>query len=380
MTKIRDIRIIGLEASLPESQAYGMARGLTSKRGCSLIFVETDSGITGIGEAWGPPKVCAAYLDIIRPYFIDQSLYAQRGVQQLILAKNYHLGTQNQMIALFSGIDIASHDAIGKGLGVSVCDLIGGRQRTQVPVYASGGYFTLEADQQAALARQLEPHANSGFPAFKIKIGRHPAEDVERVKLARSIIGDQAVLTVDGNGNYTVDQALESMRRIAPYNIGWYEEPLAPQDWRGYAELKQKAPIPLATGEALYETFDFRRLVEERLVDVLQPDLSLAGGLSVARFIGELCSSAHLRVSPHVWGGPVGLAAAVHWVASLSNYPHSSNDPTPTLVEYDIGKNPLKERLLREPLLAINGYVTVPQGMGLGIDIDPDALAEFRIT
>ena len=380
MSIIRDIKIIGLETVLPESLAYGMARGLTSRRGACLVMVETEDGVTGIGEAWGPSKISAAYLDLVRPYFLGQSIYSQRGVQHMILSKHYHFGTQNQLIALFSGIDIAAHDAIGKLLGLSVCDLIGGRQKTHVPVYASGGYFTLEEDQQAALAKQLEPHANSGFTAFKIKIGRSPDEDVQRVKLARQIIGEKPILTVDSNGNYTVDQALDSMRKIAPYNIGWYEEPLAPQDWRGYAELKQKAPIPLATGEALYETFDFRRLVEDRLVDVVQPDLSLSGGLSVARFVGELCSSAHLRVSPHVWGGPIGLAAAAHWVASLPCYPHSQNDPTPTLVEYDIGKNPMRECLLRTPLTAVNGLLAVPTGPGLGVEIDFEAMAQFRIN
>lgn len=379
MSIIRDIRLVGLEVALPEAQAYGMARGLTSRRGGGLILLETEDGVTGIGEAWGPSSITSAYLDLVRPYFLGTSLYSQRGVQQMILAKHYHFGTQNQMIALFSGVDIAAHDAIGKTLGRPVHDLIGGKQRDRVPVYASGGYFTVEPDQQAALASQLEPHAHSGFKAFKIKIGRNPADDEQRVKLTRQIIGDDPVLTVDSNGNYTLDQALESMRRIADYNIGWYEEPLAPQDWQGYAELKQRAPMPVATGEALYETFDFRRLVEGHMADVLQPDLALCGGLSVARFIGDLCASANLRVSPHVWGTAVGLAAAVHWVASLSNYPHHGNDPTPTLVEYDIGNNPLREAMLRTPLKAVDGYLEVPRGPGLGIELNPQVIEQYRI-
>ena len=109
----------------------------------------------GLGEAWGPAGVTRAYLDIVKPHFIGTSVFAQRGVAQTILARHYHMGTQNGLMALLGGIDIAAHDAMGKLLGVSVADLIGGRQRERVPVYASGGYFTAADDQEAALARAV---------------------------------------------------------------------------------------------------------------------------------------------------------------------------------------------------------------------------------
>jgi len=379
MSRIRDIRIVGLEFAMPEERAYGMARGLTSRRGGGIVHLETEDGVIGIGEAWGPSRVTAAYLDIVKPYFLGTSVFAQRGVQRMVHAKHYHFGTQNQLTSLFSGIDIAAHDAMGKLLGIPVVDLIGGRQRETVPVYASGGYFTRDRDQQAALAAQLAPHAGLGYPAFKIKIGRDPAEDEARVRLARQVIGEGAVLTVDSNGNYTVDQVLESMRRIAGYGIGWYEEPLAPQDWKGYGELRGRAPIPVATGEALYEIFDLRRLLDGRMADIVQPDLALCGGLSVARFVGELCAAEHLRLSPHVWGTAVGLAAAVHWVAALPEYPHAGNVPFPTLVEYDIGENPLRDQLFVTPLRAVNGVIAVPHAPGLGIELDPGIVARYTI-
>lgn len=379
MSTIRDIRIVGLECSVPDDQAYGMARGLTSRRGGGLVLLETEDGVTGIGEAWGPVGLTSAYLAMVKQYFVGTSVFAQRGVQQHVYAKHYHFGSQGALVALFSGIDIAAHDAMGKLLRRPVCDLIGGRQRDRVPVYGSGGYFTLDADQGVALERQLEAVTGRGLRAFKIKIGRDPADDEARVRLTRRVLGDDIMLAVDSNGNYTLDQALESMRRIAPFNIGWYEEPLAPQDWQGYQRLRKRAPMPIATGEALYETFDFRRLVDTGCADVLQPDLALCGGLSVARFVGELALSAHLRVSPHVWGTAVGLAAAVHWVASLPAYPHAVNDPTPTLVEYDTGVNPLRDHLLQSPLLAVDGFIAVPDGPGLGIQLDEKMIERFAV-
>ena len=280
-------------------------------------------------------------------------------------------------MSLLGGIDIAAHDAMGKRLGVSVADLIGGRQRERVPVYASGGYFTRAADQDAALAAQLEPLHGSAFAAFKIKIGRSPDEDLQRVRMARRLLGEGKLLCVDANGNYTADAALESMRRIAPFGVHWYEEPLPPQDWGGYADLARRAPIPVATGEALYTVFDFHRLATGRLAAVLQPDLALSGGFETARAVAVLAAAAHLRLSPHCWGTGVGLAAAVHWVASLASYPHSDNVPFPTLVEYDIGRNALRDDLLAEPLRLRDGMLDVPTGPGLGIALAPDALARF---
>lgn len=379
MARITDIRLVAVQHHLGAGGAYGMARGLTAVRGAGIILLETDAGVQGIGEAWGPASVTRAYLDLVRPCFIGTPVFGVRGVTQAIFAKHYHFGTQNQMISALSGIDIAAHDAMGKLFGVPVCDLIGGRQRDRVPVYCSGGYFTEADDQLTALADQLEPHADAAFPAFKIKLGRRPDEDAVRARLARKIIGDTALLTVDANGNYTADAALESMRRIAGADVHWMEEPLAPQDWAGYAELARRAPVPVATGEALYTLFDFRRLIEGRLAAVLQPDLALCGGLDVARTVGVLAGAEHLRVSPHCWGTGIGLAAAVHWVASLPAYPHGANVPYPTLVEYDVGANPLRDGLFTEPLHYERGHLHVPTGPGLGVTLDPAALKRFTV-
>ena len=377
MSRIRDIRVLPLEFNLPAGEGYGSSRGLTNRRGGGLVILETEDGVQGIGEAWGPAAVSRAYLEMVKPLYVGRSVFAQRGAAQDVLARMYHFGTQNQLVALMGGIDIAAHDAMGKLLNLSVAELIGGRLRERVPVYASGGYFTEADDQAAALARQLEPTAERGFGAFKIKIGRHPAQDAARVKLARQIIGDAPLLTVDTNGNYTEDGVLESMRRTAPFDIHWYEEPLAPQDWAGYASLKTRAPVSLATGEALYSVFDFRRLIDARLASVVQPDLTLCGGFDVARTIGVLCAAEHLRISPHVWGTGIGLAAAVQFVASLPNYPHGAHVPYLPLVEYDVGCNALQNDIFVQPLRYADGYLDVPTGPGLGVTLDEAALRRF---
>ncbi|HUB15888.1 MAG TPA: mandelate racemase/muconate lactonizing enzyme family protein [Acetobacteraceae bacterium] len=375
MSRIRDITVLPLQYTPRE--AYGSARGLVTARGGGLVLLDTEDGVQGIGEVWGPPGVARAYLELIKPFYTGSSVFAQRGAAQMVLARLYHAGTQNQMTALLGAIDIAAHDAMGKLLDLSVAELIGGRLRERIPVYASGGYFTAADDQDAALARQLEAAAPRGFGAFKIKIGHNPAEDARRCALARRIIGDAPLLTVDTNGNYTEDGVLESMRRTADCDIHWYEEPLAPQDWSGYRSLAARAPVRLATGEALYTVFDFRRLIDGRLAAVVQPDLTLCGGFDVARTIGVLCAAEHLRISPHVWGAGVGLVAALHFLAALPAYPHADHVPFPPLLEYDVGENALQGAIFAEPVRYADGCLDVPRGPGLGVALDMAAVRRF---
>ena len=142
MTRIRDIRLIPLAYVMDPAKAYGMARGKTARRECGLIEVETEDGVVGVGEAWGPGKVTAAYLDLIKDAFIGRTLYERELVWSDIISRRYHLGLQNQMTACYSGINIACYDALGRTLGVSVADLLGGRGKEKVYAYASDGYIT----------------------------------------------------------------------------------------------------------------------------------------------------------------------------------------------------------------------------------------------
>ena len=139
LTRIRDIRLIPLAFVMAEGKAYGMARGQTARRENGLIEVETEDGVIGIGEAFGPPKVAAGYLDLIKEAFIGRTLFEPELVWSDIISRRYHLGLQNQMTACYSGINIACYEALGKTLGVPVADLLGGRGKERIPAYASTG-------------------------------------------------------------------------------------------------------------------------------------------------------------------------------------------------------------------------------------------------
>jgi D-galactarolactone cycloisomerase len=377
MGSIRDIRLIPLRHDMPKIKAYGMSRALTAARQTTIVEVVTEDGVVGLGEAWGPPGALAGYLEVIRPFFLGRTLFEREHVVSEILGRLYHLGIQNGMVCCLSGINIAIYDAMGKELGVTVADLLGGRVRDEIPCYASDGYITHDPDNQ--LDRQVERFAALGFPGCKFKIGLNPRSDEERCRLVREALGPDTLLMVDVNGNYTVDLTLESMRRIEAQGIHFYEEPLPPQDFEGYRRLSERATIPVASGEALYTVFDFARLMNDRAIDIVQPDLTLVGGFDEARKIATLCQVHNVRCTLHVWGGAIGLAAGVHFLAALIDYPHTDNLPYPRLLEYDVGENPLRDDLLAEPLRPANGSIPVPTGPGLGVELNPETVARYRL-
>lgn len=373
--KIKAIQFLALAAQLGARKAYGMSKSLSTGRHSTVVRLTLEDGTIGYGEAWGMPAVNKAYEPLLANYVVGTDALAIEHTFGQILARHYHFGVQGPLLACISGIDIAAKDAVGKVLGLPVSQLIGGRRIDSVPIYASGGYLTENPSED--FRPQIEAMAEAGHKAVKIKIGVSPDSDEERVALARQLLGDDIVLIADINANYTYDLALESIERLAPYRLEWIEEPLMPADHAGYGRLRARSRLPIAAGEALYTVFDFKTLVDARGVDLLQPDLTLCGGFWQGRKVAQLAEANHLRMSPHVWGGAIGLAAGLHFIASLSVYPHSHNVPKPVLLEYDLGDNPLRTELLKSPIAAKDGVVAVPDGPGLGIEIDEDALARY---
>jgi len=314
---------------------------------------------------------------MIEPMFVGRSVFDFDHVEARIRNAMYHLGVGNQLTACLAGIDVALRDAIARGFGVRVCDLIGGCGATRFPAYASTGFFSDDPDRQ--LEHMLAEAASHPFAGAKIKIGRGVKNDVARVREAREALGPDKLLLVDINGAYTVDVALECARAIAPFDIHWIEEPLPPGDLRGYAELRARSPIAIAAGEAHHTVRDFHALIEGRCLDIVQPSIPACGGLTEALRIATLARAANLRVAPHVWGGAVGLATACHFLAAMPASPHVDHPPHPAMLEYDMSDNRLRTELLRAPLVLEDGHVLLPDGPGLGIELDLVAVERYRV-
>lgn len=373
--RIEAIQFVALSAPLDSGKAYGMSKSLATGRQSTLVRLTLENGIVGYGEAWGMPAVNKAFEPLLSSYLVGTDVFACEHAFTRILARHYHFGVQGGLMWAISGIDIAAKDAMGKACGVPVSQLIGGRRISKVPCYMSGGYLTETPEPD--YRPQIEAMVEAGYKAVKIKVGLSPASDEDRVALARELLGDDTEILVDINSNYTLDLALETVARLEQYRIGWLEEPLSPQDFDGYAALRRRAHMPIAAGEALYTVHDFKRLTDVGGVDILQPDLSLCGGFWQGRKIAELAYANHLRVSPHVWGGAVGLAAGLHFIASLAVHPHADNIPKPILLEYDLGTNPLRTGLLKTPIEIRDGFAILPEGPGLGIEVDEEAVARY---
>ena len=377
MPLIQRLTFTGLEYAFAPEKAYGMSRGGGFRRQGGLIEVETDAGVRGIGEAFGNPFVTREYFRMVEPMFVGRSVFDFDHVEARVRNAMYHLGVGNQLTACLAGINVALYDAIARGFGVRVCDLIGGCGTARIPAYASTGFFSDDPDRQ--LSHMLAEAAGHPFAGAKIKIGRGIKNDVERVRQARAALGPDRLLIVDINGAYTADVALECARAIAPFDIHWIEEPLPPGDLVGYSELRARSPIPLAAGEAHHTLRDFRALIEGRCLDIVQPSIPATGGLTEAKRIATLAQAANLRVAPHVWGGAVGLATACHFIAAMPASPHTDHPPHPVMLEYDMSDNRLRTELLKTPLTFEAGHILLPDGPGLGIDLDPAAVDRYRV-
>jgi len=373
ITRIESVEAIPLSYLLGED-GYGSARGIVLKRETTLVKVVTSDGATGWGEAFGPTSAVVPLVREVAMTLAGSRLDAPVPFSAASLQQHYHRGGGLHAAAV-SGIETALWDALGQTLGVSVATLLGGRAREHVTPYASAGYVRADRDI-GKFSAELE-RASRGMAGAKIKCGLGVAEDRARAEAARAVLGPSAALMVDFNGNYSADQARASIHAMADLELAWVEEPLAPDDIEGL-RLLRALNVPLATGEALYTRAPFRTLIIERLVDFVQPDLTKIGGLAEAKSVCEMARTWGMRVSPHVWGGGVALAAAVQLLGSIPEYPHTAVVPEPLWLEFDRGDNDLRERLLVKPFELQNGLISVPDGPGLGIEVDETAVEHLR--
>ena len=373
---IATVESIPLAHPLAEGASYGSARGETTERTATLVRVETENGTVGWGEASGPPRVLATIVDeILADWIVGRPASAVGSLTDKAYASLYHFNSGGLLQSAISALDIALWDLKGRETGQPIVELLGGANRTGVRPYASTMYFTsADRDPSAAVRRAVD----EGFDAVKIKLGRGIDEDLERVRAARDAL-DDGLLMVDCNGNYRADQAIRLAAELEPYDVHWFEEPVAPENVEGYREVRASTTIPIAGGEAALGRFPFKRLLEARAIDIAQPDVCMCGGLSEAMTIARMAAAENVGVSPHCWMGGVGLAASIHFTAALPRYPHADVEPEPPVLEVDRADNPLRTDLLVDDLDLVSRQVEVPDGPGLGVIVDTDAVDRFRL-
>ncbi len=371
--KITDVEAIHL--SCPMQKPFVDATYVNRQRDAVIVRVSTDEGVTGIGESWclgGPPMTLKLVVEKeLRDYVVGEDPLDTERLWEKMYQGSIKRGRKGILLEGISGIDIALWDIRGKVAKMPLYKLLGG-YRDRVRVYASGGFYG-ESGGTNELVEEMAAYARRGFTAAKLKIGRVSLlEDVERVKAIRAAVGDNMDLMVDANCSYRPYEAIKMGRKLEKYNIFWFEEPVACGDLEGSAEVARAIDIPVAAGENEYTRYDFRDQISKKAADILQPDLTVAGGITEAKKISAMADAWNISCAPHCFS-VVAFWAALHFAASI---------PNALVLEFDGHPNPLREVLSqkREAPIAIgeNGCVQLPDAPGLGVELDESALARYR--
>lgn len=368
--------------SAPVDRPFTSSRGwLYKTRGSCIVEIETADGIVGWGECYGPSAVAKAYLETqFAPRIIGRDAFDVEVIWEDLYNRIKDYGGRGMATSALSGIDIALWDIIGKSCGKPIHKLIGGAYRTEVTAYATGLYF-IDMDRLIEEAvDEANEFVSDGFVAIKMKIGLgSPKLDIERVAAVRKAIGDDVRLMVDANHCFTVPQAIRIGRELEKLNVEWFEEPISPEDIDGYVEVTRSLDMAVAGGENEFTRWGFRDLVVRKAMDIIQPDVCAAGGISECRKIATLASAHGVECIPHAWGSAIGLAATLHFLAALPDQPPSFR-PMPPLLELEQCENPFRDLLSVEPILQKEGKVQIPTGAGLGIEINRSVLDRYRVA
>ena len=365
----------------PVERPFTSSRGwLYKTRGSCIVEIETADGITGWGECYGPSAVAKAYLETqFAPRIIGRDAFDVEVIWEDLYNRIKDYGGQGMAASALSGIDIALWDIVGKSCGKPIHKLIGGAHRTEVTAYATGLYFIDMNRLVEEAVEEAQEFVENGFSAIKMKIGLGSLKlDIERVTAVRKAIGDDMRLMVDANHCFSVPQAIRIGRELEKLNVEWFEEPISPEDVDGYVEVTRALDMAVAGGENGFTRWGFRDLVVRKAMDIIQPDVCAAGGISECRKIAALASTHGVECVPHAWGSAIGLAATLHFLAALPDQPPSFK-PMPPLLELEQCENPFRDLLAREPIVQKRGKVQVPTGAGLGIEIDRLVLDRYRV-
>jgi L-alanine-DL-glutamate epimerase-like enolase superfamily enzyme len=361
--KITQVRAVQVTRRLDRPQRN--SRESRSERTFTLVLVETDAGLTGLGDAFGDQALMPAIIERrLGPMAIGLDPCDLGALWTRLFASRAFWETSGSVLCGISAIEVACWDIRGQAEGVPVCMLFGGRQREWIEAYASD----LHWEEPERMADTAAGYVDRGFRCVKTHLGA-PGEwdrDLARADAIRRAIGPDVEFMIDVNTAFSRQQALEFGRAIAPVRPYWFEEPIAPLDASEHAWLRSQLPMQIATGENLYLTHGFEPLWAHRACDYAMPDILRCGGLDQAR---RICGAAIMHgvvPSPHNFSSGVGLAATLHLMAALPETEWLEFDPTGTAIY---------EELFVEPLAIDNGRVRVPATPGLGVRLNADMLS-----
>lgn len=339
----------------------------------ALIAVHTEEGITGLGSVFTDGRLVQAAVQVLEPLWRGENALEPERVTEKLHQNTFWMGRGGSLTHAISGIDIALWDILGKALGQPVGRLLGGTYRDRVKPYCS-----LLMEEPERMADVIGPHRDRGFKAFKIgwgPFGRRNDTKLDEaiIREARKAAGPDAELFVDAGASDAywpqgLKWALNTAEMLKDYNVGWFEEALRPDAIDDFCTLRRDSPVPIAGGEVLTRRQAFLPWLARGALDIVQPDVTKVGGISEQRRIAWLADEFGVKYVGHGWNTALGLAADLQLAAAM---PHSD------LVEF-IGGSPYLDGIVAEPFeVDAEGYLKIPQLPGLGVALDPEAVARY---
>ena len=368
--------------SSPLETPFAFSQGWVAKRSSTLIEICTDTGLTGWGEAFcqglETPQIAAAAIDhCFAPMLVGANPLNTEKLWFEMYHRSRDFGRKGAVMAAISGMDIALWDIAGQAYGQPVWQLLGGAFRREIEPYATGFYRIKGQGEAGRLAEEAVMHFENGFRYMKVKLGFGVADDIAVMQaIMKKIDPSKTTLMVDSNHAYGRAEALYLGQAMADMNLRWYEEPVAPEDYEGYAELRRRLPMAIAGGENEHSLYGFNALFDAGAVDIAQPDIGSCGGFTAARHINALAQAKGIEVNPHVWGSAVAQAASIQLIAALPVAHHSIFARQPIL-EYDQSSHPFRRELTTMPIEMKNGLIALSDAPGLGIEIRRDTLERY---
>ena len=373
------MKIVGLDVYVADPSGAG-----EPERGWTFVRVRTDQGIDGWGEASNYPSNGSLIVgDAIRrleEIVVGEDPSDVNRIWHKLFRAAAYLGPRGLPTAVVSGIDIALWDVKGKALGRPIYDLLGGRLREAVRLYANGWFEGCSTpDEYAAAARRT---VAAGHTALKCdpflemlpyhtgylsgQISPEGEElGVSIIAAVRQAVGPAVEVLIDAHGHYNVPTAVRLAKRLEPYAIGWFEEPTPPESVQALRAVREQVSVPLCVGERLYTRFDFLPILEQRLADYIMPDVVWTGGISELVRIAALAEAYHVPVSPHNAMGPLQIVAGAHAMMTIPNFYR---------LEHSLSRIPSYQRCLDRPIELVGDELRLPDRPGLGIELDPDFL------
>jgi L-alanine-DL-glutamate epimerase-like enolase superfamily enzyme len=353
-----------------------VARKTASSQDAVLVRIRTDTGLEGIGEADSQPEVVKAIIDApfshniacgLRDLLLGENPLDTTRLWQKMYRGTMYYGRSSVTITAMAAIDMALWDLKGKCFGQPIHRLLGGRQHSRIPAYASCLFGRDGAETRDIACRWRE----AGYRAVKLgwePMGQSLALDLELVRGGRDGVGDGTLL-IDAGCVWDRRTALSRAQAFTEFNVSWLEEPLRPDDVQGYRWLRDRSPIPIAGGEHECGRESWRPLIDAEALDIYQVDIA-RNGFTEADYIRQRVQEIGARLCNHCFTSPVTVAASLHWLSTC----HDA-----FLFEDCVDDSPLRHHLTHERVQAIDGWITVPDAPGLGLTLDEEFIKTYLV-